>query len=197
MNEKQKSKNIVAVVGVPGSGKSLILSAVERLGDSIEVQNYGKAMLAAAGRAEIDRDRMRYLSTDEQVALGISAAELVLERAIDSTSSTIIVDTHALVKSPLGYVPGLPLSILQVLKPKVICVVEAAPEFVCRCRESDQQRFREQVSIREIERHQELTRQFAVSCTMISGSVLHFIENDGQAPEEMAKPLVQLIQQLK
>lgn len=197
MNPKQKSKNIIIVVGVPGSGKSLILSAAESREGSIDVQNYGKAMLSVAGKAEIDRDRMRHLSPDEQAALGVSAAELIVERANNNENTTTIVDTHALIKSPFGFVPGLPLPVLQVLKPRAICVIEAAPEFVCRCREADQQRFREKASISEITRHQEITRQFAVSCAAMSGCVLQFIENDGRTPEEIAKPLFELIQQLK
>lgn len=186
---------IVVVVGVPGSGKSVILSAAKEQDPAISIENYGKAMLSVAGKAEIDRDRMRHLSPDEQAALGISAAELIVEKA--KGEQVALVDTHALIRSPFGYVPGLPLPVLQTLQPRGICVVEAPPEFVLKCREGDQQRFREKMTVGDIERHQELTRQFAVSCVALSGCVLQFVENRGKPPEEACKPLLEFIRHLR
>ncbi len=189
---------IVIVVGVPGTGKTSILSALQDHDSSVNILNYGKAMLTMAGKAEIDRDQMRRLSPEEQAALGRSAAQHIVEQAKASEGTTTIVDTHALIQSPHGFVPGLPMPVLQVLKPNAICVIEAAPEFVLKCRQKDgNERSRENESIDGIRRHQELTRQFAVSCAAMTGCVLQFVENNGEAPAKIAESLSEMMSSLK
>ena len=57
-----------------------------------------------------NRDEMRLLAKDDQRSLQRKAAA-----AIAKTDGNVIVDTHASVKTPKGYLPGLPEWVLEAL----------------------------------------------------------------------------------
>ena len=61
-----------------------------------------------------DRDSLRKLSPDLQKEVQKNAAQSIREK---SEQSNIIVDTHCTIKTPSGFLPGLPKWVLDQLKP--------------------------------------------------------------------------------
>ena len=108
--------------------------------------------------------------------------------------SNIIVDTHCLVKTPEGYLPGLPLWVLEELKPNVIVLIEADPEEIIRRRFKDKSRYRDVEEEKELKLHQELNRAIATAYAMITGATIKIVENhDGkldEAVEDFLKVLI-------
>ena len=65
------------------------------------------------------RDRLRKLPYELQREMQIQAAKNI------SKLGNVIVDTHCTIKTPFGYLPGLPYDVLQILKPSRIILIEA------------------------------------------------------------------------
>jgi len=93
-------------------------------GLNIEFVTFGSVMIDIAKEMGLvkDRDEMRKLTLDQQKQLQIHSAEKV------SSMGNVILDTHCTVKTPKGYMPGLPEWVLEKLQPTAIVVVEADPE---------------------------------------------------------------------
>jgi len=101
----------VIVAGVPGAGKTSIMSEVSKKTHHTIV-NYGTVMLELAREEGVveHRDDIRRLPIEKQRELQRKAAERI--GAMDN----IIVDTHLTIKTASGYFPGLPVWVLEAIK---------------------------------------------------------------------------------
>jgi adenylate kinase len=106
----------------------------------------------------------------------------------------VFVDTHCTVRTPRGYLPGLPKWVLETLKPKQIILVEADPEEILRRRISDESRKREKSPLEDIEEHQEMNRKVAMVYSTLTGAIVTIIKNHDnrldEAVENFVKSLV-------
>jgi adenylate kinase len=96
----------VIVTAVPGSGKTTVLNMVKEKAPDVVVTNLGTVMFEIAReRYNIaSRDEMRkVIPVEEYRAIQVEAAE-----RIGRMEGKVLVDTHALIKTPVGYYPGLP-----------------------------------------------------------------------------------------
>jgi adenylate kinase len=99
----------VIITGVPGVGKtSVINESIKRLeSEGVPYQNinFGTFMFEVAQREDIvqDRDSMRRLDKDAQKRL-----QQLASQAIAKIEGNVIIDTHASVKTPAGFLAGLP-----------------------------------------------------------------------------------------
>ena len=115
----------VIITGVPGVGKTTVVTgALKRLEDkgiTYKSLNFGTYMYEAALKEGLarDRDEMRKLPRDAQKRLQQSAA-----RAMAGEEGNVLIDTHASVKTPRGFLPGLPEWVLRELMPDTIILVE-------------------------------------------------------------------------
>ena len=92
---------VVVVTGVPGVGKSTVMGAAEEYG--YKIVNFGTTMFEEAQKEGVsDRDDMRKLAVEEQQRLQKQAGEKI------SKMGNVVVDTHASILTPAGYMPGLP-----------------------------------------------------------------------------------------
>lgn len=180
-------KNIV-FVGIPGVGKSSILQQVP----SVQVVNYGDKMLEVAALEGITRDTLRKMPIREQQEIGVKAAHKMAEQA----DTICIIDTHAMVKTKSGYIPGLPRQVLEILSPVAYVLVESEPSHILQRRDKDNSRFRDRESEEEITLHQQLTRTYITSCAMYTGSLLCYVRNDSPSLSQNALPLLNLIQNI-
>ena len=99
----------VIITGVPGVGKTTVINeALAKLkNEGVEYQpiNFGSFMFEVAkseGLVE-NRDQMRTLERADQKRLQQRAAQ-----AIAKIPGNVMIDTHASVKTPTGYLPGFP-----------------------------------------------------------------------------------------
>ncbi len=182
------SATIIVYTGIPASGKTTVLDAALKVCPYVTVANYGEAMLKAAALKEVDRERLRKLPIHDQQEIGHKAAQHILAGA----QGVVIIDTHALIKTPVGFIPGMPPKILDILKPHAFAVVEADPKVTYERRRKDHSRQRDNESIEEIHYHQEINRAVIASCCAACGAVYAPIDNGG-TPAEAAAQLVRLI----
>lgn len=183
----------IVLVGIPGAGKSSILKEVCQL-CNVVVVNYGDKMMEEAASENITRDTLRKMPFREQQKIGVKAARKIIQEYSDNV---VIIDTHALIKTNIGYCPGLPLEVLQILSPTAYALVECRSDIILERRSKDPIRTRDKESVEELVMHQELTRSFITACSMQTSSLLCCIQNNNLEISQNIIPLVQLIHSLK
>lgn len=181
------------VVGLSGVGKSTVLEESRKISSqSYQVINYGDRMLDIAmdkGLVE-SRDEIKEMSSKEQKEVQMEAAESILE---DSKKGNIIVDTHAAIQTPHGYLPGLPKWTIENLEPDHLIILDASAEEIYERSKDDSGRNREHDSIQEVETYRQVAREMTSVGAVMTGAYLKIIKNsDGmihQASEELVKIL--------
>ena len=149
----------VIITGVPGVGKTTVINAaydkITAEGIAYQNLNFGSFMfeVAQAEGLVTDRDQMRKLDRVQQKRLQKLAAEKIA--AIDGN---VIVDTHASVKTPNGYLAGLPEWVISALMPDTIVLVETDNDQILVRRLSDESRVRDVEGARSIAEHQEIKK---------------------------------------
>ncbi len=177
---------VVVIAGIPGSGSTTVLnSALENL--DYEHVNYGDVMLRIAqelGLAD-DRDSIRKLSPDVQKEVQRKAAKNIREM---SKENNIIVDTHCTIKTPLGFLPGLPKWVLEELKPDQFVLIEADGDEILLRRINDTSRIRDVEKFKDINLHQQMNRAVSMAYAALTGATVQIIMNhDNQLDESVAE----------
>ncbi len=180
---------IAIVAGIPGAGKTTVMNEVLKKKD-FRVINYGDEIFRIAKERNLvqHRDDLRKLPYDVQREMQIQAAKNIAKLG------NVIVDTHCTIKTPFGYLPGLPYDVLSILKPDRIILIEANPEEIMQRRKKDAEiRKRDEESITSMEEHQLMNRIAGMSYAVLTGATLKIIMNRQgklqEAAEEMIKAL--------
>lgn len=176
------------ITGIPGCGKTTVLAeslaVLLRGGKMAKAVNFGDVMLEAAKVSH--RDELRKMPQEMQAEIQKKAAEKIAKMAKDEN---VIVDTHCTIKTPAGYLSGLPEWVLRALKPNIIVLVEAEPSEIRGRRDSDETRKRDTESENEIALHQEINRAAAISYCMITGATMKIIKNRNDRVLDAVKDL--------
>ncbi len=185
-----ENKRIV-VVGIPGVGKtSLLAKMLEILGSkdrSVTVISFGTTMFDIAKENGVaDRDQLRKLPISEQKELQKAAAS----RIADRSEQIVIIDTHAFVRSPEGYYPGLPAHVLEIIRPTNFVSVTARPEEIFSRRVSDVTRSRDKVNILDIKKELAVQSGMMSACSVITGSPIKQILNGEGRIDEAADKII-------
>lgn len=185
---------IVVVVGIPGVGKTTIIKKiVEKIKDhvkSVNVTSFGTIMLEVAKENGLnDRDELRKLPVLKQKKLQKDAAEKLSK----IVSDVVIIDTHAFIKTPEGYNPGLPYHVLQIIEPTHFILVTAKTEEIYNRRMKDETRSRDKVSITTIKKELDIQSAMMSACSIISGSPLKPVLNSEGKLEEAADIIIEAI----
>jgi adenylate kinase len=184
---------VVVITGTPGVGKSTVLQrALEEIEDKYSILNFGDAMLEVALERGVvkDRDEMRRLDPHAQKDIQRMAARKI---AGAFKTGNIVVDTHAMIKTSRGYLPGLPVWVLEELMPSLIVVVEAGPDEISARRSSDETRKRDAERAVEISEHQLMNKAAAVSYSVFSGATVAVVENHDNGLDEAARDLAAVL----
>jgi len=181
----------VIIVGIPGVGKtSLVSKVVELLRSkkiSVNVSIFGTVMFEEAKKNGIkDRDDLRKLSVPEQKKLQSMAAKKIASM----TDDVVIVDTHAFIATKEGYYPGLPHNVLEILTPDSFIMISARPEEIYNRRMKDTTRNRDIVSIEAIKKELDVTSAMLSTCSILCGSPIKMILNSEGKIDEVAKGIV-------
>ncbi|MEM4865647.1 MAG: AAA family ATPase, partial [Acidilobaceae archaeon] len=108
--------------------------------------------------------------------------------------SVLLVDTHALIKTPQGFLPGLPYHVINILKPDAIVLIEADPEEVLARQIRDKSRHRSDIGgVEDIKRLMEYARVSAFSSATLLASTVAIVYNKEGLPEEAAKSVLQIL----
>ena len=173
---------VIVVTGIPGVGKTTVMKNAAE-GMDIKFVTFGSVMIDIATEEGLvkDRDQMRTLTLEQQKELQIKTAEKV------ANMGNVIVDTHCSVKTPQGYMPGLPEWVIRKLKPNSIVVVEADPEEIFNRRAKDTTRNRDPDTKEQIAEHQFVNRAAAMTIATITGATVKIVYNHDNAIEEAVK----------
>jgi adenylate kinase len=190
---EEKTKRIV-VVGIPGVGKTTIVSNVKKSldekGIKTIVAEFGKIMLEEATKLKIQsRDEIRRLSIAEQKNLQNIAAEKISQISGD----VVIVDTHLFINTKEGYYPGLPFDLLNNLKPTNLLLITANPEEIYHRRQNDSSRNRDIISIDSIKNDIDVSKMLISCCSVVSGAPFKILSNRESSIADCTEKMVSLI----
>ncbi len=207
MLEPPKNFRIVVVAGLPGVGKSTVLSRTSELlkaeGYLPEVINYGDFMFEFAKRKSVkSRDDLRKLPLNEQKKLQASVAKEIRSYVINKASNDVatfiaFIDTHVLIKTSSGLWPGLPEYVIKELVPDSIVIVEASPEEIVSRQLRDKTRYRaDYADTALVKELMDLMRVFAISAATLVGASVNFVVNREGKVDEAAHSLAEIIRRL-
>ena len=179
----------IVVAGIPGAGKTTVLNEALKI-KRMDVVNYGDIMFEMARQDGVeDRDKMRKMPQEKQREWQIRAAEKI------GKMQDVIIDTHSTIKTPYGYLPGLPYHILQIIKPDRIILVEAeAEEILARRKKDEGIRQRDAEGKEEMEIHQMMNRIAAMSYAVLTGATVKIVKNRQGKLEEAAREIASALQ---
>jgi adenylate kinase len=168
----------VIITGVPGVGKTTVvneaLKKIKEEGIEYKSINFGTFMFEVAKNDNIvqDRDQMRTLDRTVQKRLQQRAAQ-----AISQIPGNVLIDTHASVKTPKGYLAGLPEWVLREIMPDTVVLVETFDDQILLRRLTDETRSRDKEGSRSIAEHQEFNRSIAAAYAMLTGCTVKIVIN--------------------
>lgn len=188
-----ESKKVV-VVGIPGVGKTTLINKIVELikdhNKSVKVTNFGTIMFEVAKENGVNnRDELRKLPLSEQKQLQKNAAEKLSK--IDD--DVVIIDTHAFIRTPEGFNPGLPYHVLQIIEPSNFISVNAKTEEIYNRRMKDETRTRDKVSIATIKKELDIQSAMMSACSVLSGSPLKHVMNSEGKLDEAADQIIKAI----
>jgi adenylate kinase len=175
------------IVGIPGVGKTTVITrAAEMLNlkHKTTVVVFGTVMFEEARKMGLkSRDEMRRMPVEDQRRLQEMAAQRIAEMSDD----IVLVDTHLFINTGEGYYPGLPMRLLNIMKPTNMVMVAADPSEIAERRKTDQTRERDIVSAENIQKELDISRVMVASCSILTGAPFAIIMNrDGGADEAAA-----------
>ncbi len=184
---------LAIVTGIPGVGKSTVLRLLQMMSENVQIINYGDLMLEEAiKRGYVShRDEMRKLPRAVQLKLQRIAAEKIVK--LKSPNKIVIVDTHSVIKTPFGYLPGLPFSILDMLKPDYIIAIKASPKEISYRRSLDPNRHRDVEEESEIEKHLMFEDMFNAAYAAYVNCMYMTVQNEHGKQEEAAKKIFKVL----
>lgn len=182
MNLHGEIMGVIVVTGIPGVGKTTVMKKAAE-GMNIEFVTFGTVMEEIAIKSGLvkNRDEMRKLPLEKQRDLQIKTAEKIAKMG------DVIVDTHCTIKTPQGYMPGLPEWVIKKLKPTTIVIVEADPKEIYNRRAKDATRNRDPDTIEQIEEHQMINRAAAMAYAALSGATVKIVYNHDNAIDDAVK----------
>ena len=183
--------NRVIIVGIPGVGKTTVVSrVVEMLKEKnvkVSVSIFGTVMFDEAKKKGVqNRDDLRKLSVKQQKELQSMAAKTIASISDD----VVIVDTHAFISTQEGFYPGLPYNVLEILNPDSFIMISARPEEIYNRRMTDGSRTRDIVSIDTIKKELDVTSAMLSTCSILCGSPIKMVLNTEGKVDEAARGIL-------
>lgn len=184
----------VVVVGIPGVGKTTVISRTAEIlnqrGTQTAVVVFGTMMFEEATKLGINnRDEMRRQSVEVQRHM----QNLAARRIADLKDNIVIVDTHLFINTNEGYYPGLPLHLLEVIKPTNIVMVAADPEEIVNRRRIDETRDRDIESVEDIQYQLDISKVMVATCSVLTGCPFIIIMNSNNKINETASNIVKAL----
>ena len=182
---------LVVLTGIPGSGSTTVLGKALDEVDYVHL-NYGDIMteLAIEEKLVEDRDALRKLPAETQKEIQAKAAKRINEK---SQENNVIVDTHCTINTPSGFLPGLPIWVLEQLQPDLFILVEANPDEIIYRRMNDDTRSRDVEKAKNIQLHQEMNRAASMAYATMTGATVKIIENHDNHLNQTISKLVDVL----
>jgi adenylate kinase len=137
----------------------------------------------------MNRDEMRKLSVEEQRGLQGKVAN----RIATMKGDFVIIDTHLLINTDEGYYPGIPLHVLETIKPTNMIMIAAHPHDVLNRRKQDESRQRDIPTEIDVQNELDVTRVMIACCSVISGSPFLTIMNNNNEIDKAALTIANVL----
>jgi adenylate kinase len=191
--ENYNNKRVI-IVGIPGVGKTSVISlaaeVLNQKGYKTAVVVFGTAMFEEAKEMGVnDRDELRKLSIDMQRRL----QNMTAKRIAEMKDNIVIIDTHIFINTIEGYYPGLPMHLLDIIKPTHIVMVAAEPEEIVNRRKSDISRHRDIISVKDVQGELDISKVMVASCSILTGSPFIIILNNDHKIDEAVLNIVKVL----
>jgi len=195
-SSSSSSSKRVIIGGIPGVGKtSIISSAVESIrknGQNARVVVFGTEMFEEAKRSAgiKNRDELRKLAVKDQRRL----QDMTARRIAEMQDSIVIVDTHIFVRTGEGYYyPGLPLHLLEIIKPSsFIMIVADASEILSR-RKKDTTRIRDDISTEQVQYEIDTSKLMVATCSILTGAPFIIVANNDKKMDEAVSNVAKVL----
>jgi len=195
-NRELLSSKRVIIGGIPGVGKtSVISSAVKSLnekGQNAKVVVFGTEMFEEAKTAVgiKNRDELRKLSVKDQRRL----QDMTARRIAEMQDSIVIVDTHIFVRTGEGYYyPGLPMRLLEIIKPTSFVIIVADAAEIVNRRKRDTTRARDDVSTEQVQYEIDISKLMVATCSVLTGAPFIIIANNDNKMDKAAFGLTKVL----
>jgi adenylate kinase len=132
---------------------------------------------------------MRKLPVEKQKRLQKIAAEKISR----SKGRVVFVDTHLFIRTPEGFWPGLPYVVILALKPTHLVLIEASSGEILSRRKNDTTRYRDVLTMEEVEAELTMARTFLSAASLVSGAPISFIHNQEGKADEAAAVIQKLV----
>lgn len=187
-------KKTVIIVGVPGVGKSTIISnatiTLQKKGTTLSTVVFGSVMFEQAKKLGInDRDQIRKQTIDVQQRL----QNMTADHISSLNDSIVVVDTHLFIKTQSGYYPGLPMNLILKLNPERLILITANSEEILNRRKNDSTRTRDLISDDEIKRDIEVSLSMISTLSILTGAPFEIIYNHDNMIDSATSLLVELL----
>jgi adenylate kinase len=184
----------VVVVGIPGVGKTTVISRLAEIlnqrGTQTTVVVFGTIMFEEARKLGLNnRDEMRRQSIEDQRRM----QNLAARRIANMKDNIVIVDTHLFINTNEGYYPGLPLNLLEIIKPTNIVMVAAHPEEIATRRKTDATRDRDTLSVEDIQFQLDISKVMVATCSVLTGCPFIIIMNSNNKIDQTASNIVKAL----
>jgi adenylate kinase len=181
------------IVGIPGVGKTTVITrAAELLNHKRKttVVVFGTVMFEEAKKMGLqNRDEMRKMPVEDQRHL----QEMAAQRIADMRDDIVLVDTHLFINTGEGYYPGLPMRLLNIMKPTNLVMVAADSKEIAERRRTDQTRQRDIVSAENIQKELDISRVMVASCSILTGAPFAIIMNVNGGVDEAAANIAKIL----
>jgi adenylate kinase len=187
-------KKTVVIVGVPGVGKSTIISnataTLRKKGTTLNTVVFGSVMFEEAKKLGInDRDQIRKQTIDVQQRL----QNMTADHISSLNDSIVVVDTHLFIKTQSGYYPGLPMSLILKINPERLILITANSEEILNRRKNDSTRARDLISDDEIKMDIEVSLSMISTLSILTGAPFEIIYNHDNMIDSATSLLVELL----
>lgn len=181
------------IVGIPGVGKTTVITrAAEMLNQKRKttVVVFGTVMFEEAKKMGLkSRDEMRRMPVEDQRRL----QEMAAQRIADMKDDIVLIDTHLFINTSEGYYPGLPMRLLNIMKPTNMVMVAADAQEIADRRMTDQTRQRDIASAENIQKELDISRVMVASCSILTGAPFAIIMNSDGKIDEAASNIAKML----
>ncbi len=188
----ENSKRAI-IVGIPGVGKTTVITrAAEMLNQKRKttVVVFGTVMFEEAKKMGLkSRDEMRKMPVEDQRRL----QEMAAQRIADMRDDIVLVDTHLFINTGEGYYPGLPMRLLNIMKPTNLVMVAAEAKEIADRRKTDQTRQRDIASADDIQKELDISRVMVASCSILTGAPFAIIMNSDGGVDKAAANIAKIL----
>lgn len=180
---------MIIVMGVPGAGKTTVLEAAANNG--WEIINYGTLMFELGKEFGIsNRDEIRKLDEKKQKELQKKVGLILASK----NEKKLILDTHCSIRTPKGYLPGLPFEILKNLKVEGLILITAPVGDILRRRQTDQSRIRDLQTKEDLLEHEQINLAYLAAYSVLTSSPASIIINSDNNLQNSQKRLLELLE---